>query len=172
MAGELARIYQEVDLRVRRLLAIHSSRIQCRLGCHRCCVDDLTVFEIEAENVRRLHADLLAGGALHPEGACAFLDSSGACRIYVQRPYVCRTQGLPLRWIETRPDGTFTEMRDICPLNERGMPVEAIPKEECWTIGPFEGKLATLQARTKGGRLRRVALRSLFAKGFHGGKTE
>ena len=171
-AGELTRIYQEVDLRVRPLLAIHSARTQCRYGCHPCCVDGLTVFEIEAENVRRHHADLLAGNDPHPEGTCAFLDPAGACRIYEHRPYVCRTQGLPLRWIERHPDGTATEMRDICPLNDRGKPLEALPEEQCWTIGPFEGELATLQARTDGGVLRRASLRSLFATGRDRGKAD
>jgi Fe-S-cluster containining protein len=162
LASELTRLYQEVDLGIRPLLAIHSARIQCRRGCHPCCADNLTVFEIEAENVRSHHSDLLAGGNPHPEGACAFLDPAGACRIYEHRPYVCRTQGLPLRWMEHHPNGTFTEMRDICPLNDKGQPVEALPEEQCWTIGPIEGKLARLQASMDGGALRRVSLRSLF----------
>lgn len=127
-------------------------------------MDGLTVFEVEAENIRCYHADLLAEGAPHPEGACAFLDEAGACRIYEHRPYVCRTQGLPLRWIEERSDGNLVELRDICPLNANGPPVEALPAEECWSIGPFEERLAKLQATADGGKLRRVALRSLFRR--------
>lgn len=162
---ELARLHQDADLLIRPLLAIHAGRLQCRRGCHGCCADDLTVFEIEAQNVRRLHADLLATGKPHPTGACPFLDPAGACRIYEHRPYVCRTQGLPLRWIEELSDGTAVEMRDICPLNDLGPPVEAMPETECWTLGPFEQRLASLQAKADGGRLRRVSLRSLFDRG-------
>ena len=161
-ASELARIYREVDRNVLPLLAIHSARIRCRRGCRQCCVDDLTVFEIEAEHLRRRHAALLLSGDPHPKGACALLDPAGACRIYEDRPYVCRTQGLPLRWIGELPDGTPVEMRDICPLNDKGPPVEALPDSECWTIGPTEARLARLQANVDGGTLRRVSLRSLF----------
>jgi hypothetical protein len=75
---------------------------------------------------------------------------------------VCRTQGLPLRWVEQLPDGTPVEMRDICPLNDQGEPVEALPVQECWSIGPFEDRLARLQIAVDGGDLRRIALRTMF----------
>ncbi|MBI3798314.1 MAG: YkgJ family cysteine cluster protein, partial [Deltaproteobacteria bacterium] len=100
----------------------------------------------------------------HTEGACAFLNEEGACRIYAHRPYVCRTQGLPLRWIEEREDGSVSEMRDICPLNERGEPLENLAEEACWSIGPFEGRLARLQAAAGNGEMQRIALRDLFMR--------
>lgn len=164
-ASGLARIRREADLLIRPLLAVHAARLRCRRGCHTCCADDLTVFEIEAEGIRRHHGDLLRDGEPHPRGACAFLDPAGACRIYEHRPYVCRTQGLPLRWIEELPDGTAAEMRDICPLNDEGPPVESLDATECWTLGPVEARLARLQAAADGGELRRVRLRGLFEKG-------
>jgi hypothetical protein len=77
---------------------------------------------------------------------------------------VCRTEGLPLRWIEQYPDGTTAELRDICPLNDPGPPIEALPERECWAIGPFEETLARLQARVDGGAPYRILLRSLFKK--------
>jgi hypothetical protein len=161
----LARLYGEVDHQAGRLAALHASRLACRRGCRQCCADGLTVFEVEAQNIRRRHAALLLDGAPHPEGACAFLDQDGACRIYEHRPHVCRTQGLPLRWIEELPDGSRVEMRDICPLNEQGSPLEGLPEAECWTLGPTEARLARLQAEACGGALRRVPLRSLFRRG-------
>ncbi|HYL82538.1 MAG TPA: YkgJ family cysteine cluster protein [Candidatus Acidoferrum sp.] len=161
----LAILYAEVNRQASPLHARHAKRLQCRKGCCGCCVDGLTVFEVEAESIRRHYPALLAEGAPHPEGACAFLDEAGACRIYEHRPYVCRTQGLPLRWIEERSDGNSVELRDICPLNENGPPIESIPEEDCWSIGPFEERLAGLQAIADGGRLRRMPLRSLFRKG-------
>jgi hypothetical protein len=125
-------------------------------------VDGVTVFAVEAENIRRHHAERLAQANPYPEGDCAFLDGAGACRIYQHRPYVCRTQGLPLRWIEARPDGNPVELRDICPLNDAGGPVETLPPDACWTIGPFEGRLAALQSMLDGATLCRVPLRSFF----------
>src|SRR3954453_10454684 len=88
-------LHAEVDVETHRLHVLHAARLECRHGCSSCCVDGLTVFDVEAELIRRGHRDLLATGVPHAAGACAFLDSEGACRIYAERPYVCRTQGLP-----------------------------------------------------------------------------
>jgi len=125
-------------------------------------VDELTVFTVEADRIRARHGDLLTRDEPHPVGGCAFLDEQGACRIYDVRPYVCRTQGLPLRWLDEH-EGQTVEFRDICHLNEvADEPVESLPIEDCWTIGPFESRLATLQATQSDQPAGRVALRSLF----------
>lgn len=120
------------------------------------------MFPVEAELLRRRHGPLLAAGRPAPAGRCAFLSDDGACRVYESRPYRCRTQGLPLRWLDER-DGVPVELRDICPLNEPGPPVEELPEEACWTLGPAESRLVELQRRF-GGSLERVALRDLFAR--------
>ena len=165
-------IHDRVDVEAGVLHRRHAGRLQCRRGCIDCCVDDITVFEIEADHIRRHWSDLLEQGLPHPPGRCAFLDGDGACRIYAQRPYVCRTQGLPLRWLEER-DGVTVELRDICHLNEAGDPIEELAAEECWTLGPTEGVLAQAQAAAQTGEaqtggadgpLRRVPLRQLFAR--------
>ena len=159
-------MHADVAGETRRLHVLHAPRLACRRGCTSCCVDGLTVFDVEAEPIRRRHAELLATGAPHAEGACAFLDADGACRIYEERPYVCRTQGLPLRWIEER-DGQEVELRDICPLNEAGPPVEDLPESDCWTLGPVEERLARLQLEADASRetaSNRTALRALFVK--------
>jgi hypothetical protein len=157
----LAALHDEVDTEVARLAGRHAERLQCRLGCHACCVDGIRVFEVEAERIRAAHPELLRE-APHPPGACAFLDARGGCRIYAERPYVCRTQGLPLRWIDDEGGPHAVERRDICPLNEAGPPLENLSVADCWTLGPIEACLAALQAEADGGRLRRVRLRDLF----------
>ena len=48
----LAALYREIDRRAAHLRALHADRLQCRRGCSDCCVDELTVFELEAENIR------------------------------------------------------------------------------------------------------------------------
>jgi hypothetical protein len=154
------RLHAAVDDLAAGIAAKHGERLHCKRGCSGCCQDDLAVFEIEAAVIARRHARLLAEGAPHPVGRCAFLDDGGACRIYANRPYVCRTQGLPLRWIEER-EAALVELRDVCPLNDE-VPLEEIPAEDCWSIGPVESKLASLQAGRDGGELRRVKLRTLF----------
>jgi Fe-S-cluster containining protein len=161
--AELERLHEIVDRRASTLEQHHADRLDCCRGCKDCCADELTVFEVEAERIRRSHPRLLLEGQPHPAGGCAFLDSQGACRVYGSRPYVCRTQGLPLRWMETDIDGMHTEYRDICPLNERpGAPLEALKEQDCWTIGPTESSLAQLQTNFGGG-LRRIRLRDLFS---------
>jgi hypothetical protein len=157
----LERLHAEVDAAAAPLAALHGTRLRCRRGCAACCVDDLTAFEVEAEAIRA-HCGPVLREPPHPPGACAFLDGAGACRIYAHRPYVCRTQGLPLRWIDFQAEGASVERRDICPLNEPGPPLEALPADACWELGPTEARLAALQAARDGGRLRRVRLRDLF----------
>lgn len=160
MVDAVTPLHEELDREARRLHVLHEARLLCRRGCSACCVDDLTVFEVEAAPIRRQHAELLASGAPHAEGACAFLDDEGACRIYAERPYVCRTQGLPLRWLEER-EGEDVELRDICALNEEGEPIEELSPDACWTIGPFEERLAHLQLTVTDAPTR-VRLRDLF----------
>lgn len=153
-------LHREIDLMAAGVAGQHN--LQCRRGCSSCCVDDLTVFEVEADRIRDAFPDLLASGRPGPAGACAFLDSDGACRIYDARPYVCRTQGLPLRWFEDDDEEEVVELRDICPLNADEVPPETLNDEACWTIGPFEERLAALQEAADGGALLRTPLRALF----------
>lgn len=120
------------------------------------------MFAIEAAVLERHYPELLARGTAHAEGGCAFLDDEGSCRVYAHRPYVCRTQGLPLRWLEEEEEtGDILETRDICPKNEAGPPLEELDDEACWTLGPFEQRLADRQAEIEEGV--RVSLRGLFA---------
>lgn len=166
-SGEtIGNLHAEVETRARHLHVLHAARLHCAEGCSGCCEDDLSVFEVEAAPIRAHHAALLGQGIPHAAGGCAFLDGSGACRIYAHRPYVCRTQGLPLRWLEER-DGGPVELRDICPLNEAGEPVELLVADECFTLGPVEERLADMQyaagnADVSASAPTRVRLRALF----------
>ncbi len=158
--AHLVRLHAVVDELTTPLHARHADRLQCRRGCADCCVDDLSVFQVEAARIQAAYPDVLASSP-HPPWACAFLDEAGACRVYEARPYVCRTQGLPLRWLEERR-GRVVERRDICPLNGEGPPLGALPKDDCWSLGPVEDRLRQLQEGVDGGEGQRVALRALF----------
>lgn len=162
--SQLAELHAAVDAEVAELSALHAERLQCGRGCAGCCLDDLSVFAVEAERIRAEAGELLRSGEPHPPGACAFLDGEGACRVYAARPYVCRSQGLPLRWLEER-EGQVVELRDICSLNEpEGQPpLEELAPESCWPIGPVEARLRELQeSHEPETPLRRVRLRDLF----------
>jgi len=139
----------------------HRPRLHCKKGCFSCCVDDIEVFGIEAENIKRKFPDLLKLAAPNSSGTCVFLDNEGACRIYEARPFVCRTHGLPLRTLAEENNELF-ELRDICPLNEEGKPLENLEERELFFTNPFEEQLAMLQISIDGGKMERVKLRSLF----------
>jgi Fe-S-cluster containining protein len=158
----LSRFHVETDERVRVLAGRHAPRLKCSRGCASCCIDGLTVFEVEAERIRREAAAVLGTGSPHAPGACALLSDDGSCRAYAARPYVCRTQGLPLRWLGTNESGELVEMRDICPLNAEGPPILELRHEDCWTLGPAEERLRQIQREFACGGLRRVALRGLW----------
>lgn len=163
----LVAFHAEIDRIVNRLSERHGDRLQCRRGCNACCLDDLTVTAVEAERIREHQGEWLARATPHPEGACAFLDEAGACRIYSDRPSVCRSQGLPLRVLFEDENEEIAERRDICPLNLEGGPaLDDLPEDDCWLIGPHELRLAELDRRFAeslgSAPLPRVALRSLF----------
>jgi Fe-S-cluster containining protein len=163
---KLEKFYDEVNHLTFVLNERHKHRLKCKSGCFSCCVDDITVFEVEAENIKQHYQHLLEKEIPHSKGYCAFLNDKGECRIYEHRPYVCRTQGLPLRWIEEINEEELYEMRDICPLNEEGEPIVNLKAEDCWTIGPFEEKLAEIQKEFSDKPIgkNRVKLRELFKK--------
>ncbi len=163
----LAELHGEIDARAGELAAVHGPLLVCRRGCSDCCQDGLTVLEIEAAGILA-HRDRWAEpqAVPHPQGRCAFLTVDGACRIYPWRPYVCRTQGLPLRWLEE--ESPAHEGRSICPLNEReftraGVALADLGADRMWTLGEMEGRLASLQAEAAGEfALVRIPLRDLF----------
>ena len=160
---KLKQLYSAIELKTKRLEQVHQTRLNCRKGCSGCCVDEITVWNVEAENIRLTHPALLSDELPNTKGGCAFLASNGACRIYHSRPYVCRTQGLPLRWFDEIEDEIY-EFRDICPLNEDvgDEPIENLAEHDCWTIGDAEAALADLQREFENGEMRRVPLRELF----------
>ncbi len=148
---KLEALHRAVDTMVGALSNRHAERLQCKRGCFACCTDGLTVFDVEAERIREGIGEALRGARPSVEG-CAFLDEHGGCRIYVYRPYVCKTQGLPLRWF----DDSGEEHRDICPLNITGESLDLLDPADCWTIGRAEDILRDLSSGD------RVPLRDLF----------
>lgn len=163
----IATLHTIVEELTAPLQQLHADRMQCQRGCAGCCIDDLTIFEVEAAHITHATQHALRGAEPAPPGRCAFLDDEGACRIYANRPYVCRTQGLPLRWVEEDPVTLeVMEYRDICPLNlDEERPLAHLSKDELWSIGPLENKLSELQhAYDPSSPMGRKPLRELFAE--------
>ncbi len=168
--NQVLHLHEQVSIEADRIAGGLGELLVCRHGCHDCCIDDLTVFPIEAEIIRRNCGPLLVSDSAHPKGKCAFLDASGGCRIYQWRPYVCRTQGLPLQWPDFDDSGSTSFAKDICPLNltqlkENGFNLYDLPTNFFWTLGNVESQLASLQVAALGRfeeNLPRIFLRNLF----------
>lgn len=108
-----------------------TDNMACQKGCSQCCYVELSVFSIEAENIKTWFQQLSTqeredlkiklksqqdqklnffGEITEP---CCFLKED-KCLIYDVRPLICRTQGNALM-ISSPNDSTYI---DICPLNE------------------------------------------------------
>lgn len=159
----LQQCYTKLEKDTAILEDLHRDRLHCKRGCYQCCQDEITVFDIEADWIREHHEGLLRDELPAPHGMCAFLNDAGGCRIYEHRPYVCRTQGLPLQWFEEDDMGAMLVYRSICPLNEAGEPIEELEIEACWTLGEVESTLAAAQSK-RGKELKRQGLRQLFKR--------
>ena len=62
----LRKLHREVDEAAQQAAQSYHDRLRCHRGCCDCCVDELTVFEIEGELIRLAHGDLLAQQHPHP----------------------------------------------------------------------------------------------------------
>ena len=164
-SSKLKILHESVSHRADALHTRHAAFTQCKSGCADCCQDELTVFDVEAHRiVHFFEHNTSATLTLHPPGQCAFLHpQTRDCQIYEVRPYVCRTQGLPLRILEESDDG-WDEYRDICPLNDDpDHPIEMLTADDCWEIGPVEESLWRLTADSGSGSPieRRLKLRAI-----------
>jgi Fe-S-cluster containining protein len=94
-----------IDRFVESVFARYSEQIACRPGCGQCCCGGLTLVMVEAVvlgealgiEAERVH--LQAGQPpLYEDGHCGLLDDENRCMIYKDRPLICRTQGMPLKY--------------------------------------------------------------------------
>jgi Fe-S-cluster containining protein len=161
--ASLRALHADIDREAGRVAEKHAERLRCHRGCSACCVDELTIAPVEAERIRRAHPELLRSAKPHPAGACAFLDSEGSCRIYADRPSVCRSQGLPLRFFFEDEQDEIQEGRDICPLNlESGPPLDSLEEADFWLVGPHELRLTAIDDAFSSETAGRIRLRDLF----------
>jgi len=162
--------YKQVDTLANHLTKENSDFINCKQGCSDCCIDEITVFTIEAKNIKCNEKKFLSNNTPTIKGKCVFLSKNNECGIYKNRPYVCRTQGLPLRWFDELETGELIEYRDICPVNEPEEKLVNLSSEKFYLIGSFETQLQNLQKQycdeinKKENYFERIKLRDLFKK--------
>lgn len=126
-------LYTKVDEFDTNLSASFKSSLQCKKGCSQCCYVNLSVFEVEAQNIKtwfeslssdektiiknKLKSKQIPKDDKLPKESdpCVFLKND-ECIIYPARPLICRTQGNALYFVESE-----VKQVDICPLNEAAL---------------------------------------------------
>jgi uncharacterized protein len=120
------RLQRRMDRFFRQVKRREKSNLTCRAGCSDCCQRDLSLFPVEVDVLVAAARELpenVRGGILKrarralndAEAPCPLLDRAGKCLVYVNRPMICRSHGLPL--LVTCP-GKEPSL-SVCPLNFR-----------------------------------------------------
>jgi uncharacterized protein len=123
MPNKYQQLITEVNDLTARLSERYRAHLQCQSGCSGCCQHHLSVFPVEAANIKsaiqylpqifqeRIHQQAISI-VKHKTEICPLLVDD-KCSVYDSRPIICRTQGLPLLFEAV--DGN--QEVDFCPLN-------------------------------------------------------
>jgi len=108
-----------LDAEISRLWEIHAATLSCGPGCASCCLS-FSVLPLEAAILREALASLPPAGKTRLEHNLATGDErcplliDELCSIYATRPVICRTQGLPLAYVDEEREAIEVS---ACPLN-------------------------------------------------------
>ncbi len=109
-------IYRDsIDKQVLLLVDEHHNHMTCHKGCDSCCFA-FSVFPVEFYAIAQATGLTDSGLSLETSGElvkCAHLKDH-ACTIYINRPLICRTHGLPL--LNMNESGEEWEL-NVCELN-------------------------------------------------------
>ena len=171
-AERLDELWQKVDAFFDRVGGRYPGALTCAPGCTDCCKRELTVTHVEAARIEaavaRLEPDAREGLARRATGeACVALGEDGRCAIYEARPVVCRSHGLPLRFVEPGAGGRRAlPVLDVCPRNFGGHDLGALAADcvlDQQTLSVLLGALDGLHAQDTGLPAGRRALRDVIA---------
>lgn len=133
----------KVDEMATSITAAYAANISCHRGCDGCCRHlSLSLVEAAALAVACASLPLEERNFLRDrarsasEDACPLLVGS-ECAVYAHRPIICRTHGLPIRFIE---EGK--ERIDFCPENFRDL--ESFPGAAIVNIDTLNTILAAI----------------------------
>jgi Fe-S-cluster containining protein len=167
----LDELYDKLDAFFTKGLADHRDEMECRAGCSDCC-KRFSVTGVEAERIeevaRALEPSLrttIAERAQVDEQACPAL-VDGLCAIYEARPAICRTHGLPIRFVDPDPERRSLPMISACEKNFRGRDLEAIAKASVLdqtTVSTILGALEAAHAAARGESPSRIAIAELLS---------
>lgn len=108
-----------LDAEISRIGEIHAAALSCGPGCASCCLA-FSVLPLEAACLQKALAGLpsadrerLGRNLAAGNDRCPLLIDD-LCRVYAARPVICRTQGLPLAYVDE--ERQVIEV-SACPLN-------------------------------------------------------
>ena len=102
-----------LDKKIDALFQTHQKNVACNKGCDLCCMD-YKIFPIEFFAIKKeLDKALIEqnNSSKNPD-ACIFLKKH-ECTIYLYRPFICRTHGLPLVFVNEEDEWQLS----TCELN-------------------------------------------------------
>jgi len=107
-------LLEDINARVLTLENEHSKHMQCKNGCAMCCMD-YKIFPIEfyfiLDKLKNNYSNFEAVDTSN-EKDCLFLKNN-SCLIYLHRPIICRTHGLPLLYMNDENEWELS----ACELN-------------------------------------------------------
>ena len=138
--AEYLKLLQDIEHELQRVASLFpNDLLQCSPGCSTCCTE-FSVSPLEAAIIVENVLDFAVTGSASPP-CCAFLRDK-QCTIYRIRPILCRTQGMPIGYIDSA--SSYIEV-SACPLNF----TEDYPltKNELFLMDNFNSRLAELNHR-------------------------
>lgn len=129
----------ELDGKIAEIYSVSlKKQLRCEPGCDGCCMR-FSVLPVEAALVGQ--AVVAKGISLENDQQNCLLLKDGLCSIYDLRPVICRTQGLPLAYVDEEAGAIEVS---ACPLN---FPDDyPLSHEELLYMDPFNSRLAQLNA--------------------------
>lgn len=115
-------LVKKIDQFCQKIADRYPESIACKKGCSNCC-SHISVFPVEAlalnMAMKSLSSEIqgkirLRAKSATRNGECPLMEN-GACLMYIYRPVICRTHGLPIL-VKTESGVSL----DYCPLNFTG----------------------------------------------------
>lgn len=111
------KLSEEIDKKFQELQSYWGNEINCKKGCTKCCIT-LNLFPVEIYCLKKLMEEdnfKINTEDISKKEKCLFLKDK-KCLIYKYRPFICRSQGLPLLILNNAPYNPQYEI-GFCDLN-------------------------------------------------------
>lgn len=139
----LKRVYHELIEEVDRATAQLSTRLQgfvrCAPGCSSCC-RSFSVFPLEAALIEDQAGKRQPQQPQQSHQSCPLLIEQ-RCSVYAQRPLICRTQGLPIAYVDE-----ISEQIEVSACRLNFSDEHPFELDDLFFIDPFNARLAALNS--------------------------